>query len=391
MKILICHNFYRQFGGEDMAVEAQIRLLQKQGHIIQHFFKRSWEIQPDSLFQKIRLGFNGIYSKTSAQEFRHTLSDFQPDVVHIHNVFPLISPSIYTVLQQEQVPTVQTIHNFRWLCPNGLFYTQGNLCTRCANGNILPAIQLRCLHDNLSQSIAYALAVGASRAFGWLPSQRAMILTLNQFTARLLKKHLAIPKRNISILGNFLEDIPFTKPREVNNRFVYLGRLSPEKGIITLLEAARHFPQGQFDIIGTGPSEAELKAYAASHSLSNVHFWGFLQGEERFRSLYGVAALLLPSVWHEQFPMVILEAFRMGVPVIATRMGGLPDIVLEGETGLLFDPGDANSLVTCLEKLCQASTLQQDLGQKARERFVNHYSENAYYPNLMQIYQQAIG
>lgn len=391
MKILICHNFYRQIGGEDMAVEAQIQLLQKQGHIIQYFFKRSWEIQPNSLFQKIQLGFNGIYSKTSANEFRRTLSDFRPDVVHIHNVFPLISPSIYTVLQQEQIPIVQTIHNFRWLCPNGLFYTQGHLCTRCANGNILPAIQMRCLHDNLSQSIAYALALGASRTFGWLPTQRAQILTLNQFTARLLQKHLTIPNKNISILGNFLEDIPFTHTGEVNNRFVYMGRLSPEKGVITILEAARLFPQAQFDIIGTGPSETELRAYAASHSLSNVHFWGFQKGEERFRSLHGATALLLPSVWHEQFPMVILEAFRMGVPVIATRMGGLPDIVSEGETGLLFDPGDANGLVNCLKKLCLTHTLQRALGQKAREHFINHHSETAYYPNLMSIYQQAIG
>lgn len=390
MRILVCHNFYKQFGGEDAVVGAQISLLRRNGNIVKEFFTHSTKAKSYSLLDKCYLGINNIYSRTTKIELDDCIAEYRPDVVHVHNIFPLLSPSIYSVLTQNKIPIVQTIHNFRWMCPNGLFYTHGSPCTRCANGNILAAIYFRCLHGSTTQSLSYALSVGWARTSNLFPTSRAEFIILNQYTARLFKKYLNVPDRRVHILGNFMGDISFKREELEKSRFVFLGRLTPEKGVMTILRVAEKLHQSTFDIVGVGPLEHDLKEMVRKRNLPNVHFYGFLEGESRFNYLEKATALIVPSLWDEQFPMVTIEAFRMGVPVVATRMGGLPDIIQEGKSGFLFDPGDAEGLSHILEILSNDENLRKSVSIGARDRFVNCFSEEVYYPRLMKIYQKAI-
>ncbi len=391
MKILIVHNHYQQSGGERVAVEAQIALLRQRGHEVILYTRDNAEIQHYSLWQKIRFLFETLYSQRTGREIRDLVASEYPDVTHVHNVFPLISPAVYRALKESGVPIVQTVHNFRFLCPNALFYTHGQVCERCKYGNTLHAVRWKCYRRSYILSALYALTIGLHRRWGTF-GMIDRFIALTGFTARkLVESGLATPDK-VSILGNFLPG-PLPEPGSFEKRepyVVYLGRLSPEKGVEVLLEAVNGLPNLKVKVAGDGPQTGTLRELARQRGLHQVEFLGRVVGKGKWDLLREAMAAVMPSVCYENFPFVTLESLAVGTPVVASNLGSLPYIVEDGKSGLLFRPGNARDLRQKLGWVISHPAEALKMGQYGRRRVESHHSAEAYYEALMQTYREVL-
>ncbi|GAB4446615.1 MAG: glycosyltransferase family 4 protein [Anaerolineae bacterium] len=389
MRILMCHNLYRFRGGEESAKDLLTTLLQAHGHEVVEHLADSREIEAYGPVAKLGLGLRILYSRQSARAIRRLVAEARPDVAHVHNVFPLLSPSVYVALHDLGVPVVQTINNFRLLCPNGLFFIDGAVCTRCSGGNYAHAVVHRCLHGSLAMSAAYAASLALHWRLGTFPDKMGFLLPTNHFTAQALARRMRDPSRLI-VMPYPIGSLKATPPRtDFGPVVVYMGRLSVEKGVSTLVEAMARTPELTLRVIGEGPARAALEAQAAALGLRNVAFLGFVPGAARFDHVRAATCLVQPSVCHEQYPMAVAEAMALGVPVVASRMGGMPELVREGETGLLFEAGRADELAAHLKRLATNPALVRRLGEGARAAIARDHDPEAYYARLMDVYRRA--
>ncbi len=391
-RILLCHNLYRFRGGEERVKDLLAALLTAHGHEVIEYVADSQEIDRYGPVQKLGLGLRTIYARRTARDLRRLVAEARPDVAHVHNVFPLISPSLYMTLHDLGVPVVQTIHNFRLLCPNGLFLVDGAVCQRCSGGNYAHAVIHRCLHGDLPMSAAYAASVALHWRLGTFPDKMGFLLPTNHFTARALAARMRDPSRVIVMpypIG-FLKDLAPRREGTHEPVVVYMGRLSAEKGVSTLLRAMARLPDLELRIIGEGPERAALEAEAAALGLVNVRFLGFVSGATRFDHLRAAMCLALPSICHEQYPMAVAEAMALGVPVVASRMGGIPELVAHEASGLLFAAGRDDELAAHLARLAADPALVRRMGAAGRAIIERDHDPEAYYARLMDIYRRAI-
>lgn len=389
MRILLIHNFYRWRGGEDEFVERVYGMLQAHGHIVELFSARSDEIEHYALPQRLKIAVESFYSFTSARRLSQIVREFRPDVIHVHNVFPVLSPSVYWIACQKHIPLVQSVHNFRFICPNGFAFIQGEVCFRCqVSRHTLYAICFRCLNGDLNQSVLYAAVIGIHRYLKTFGGLTGHLIPVNQMLAEIL--HHELPSARITLLPNYIETARYQPRDNFRPSFVYLGRLSEEKGVRTLIQAMRYTEEFTLEVVGTGTLMAELKHDADSLAPGRVIFHGFVGGEARFDLLKSATALIMPSLSHDSWPMAVLEAMALGVPVIASRRGGLPDLVQDGETGLLFETGQPKQLAMAMQKLAESPSLVKQMGIAARHRAETEFDVGVYYQKLMNIYRQEI-
>jgi glycosyltransferase involved in cell wall biosynthesis len=387
VKILIVHNHYQQLGGEQMAVEAQVSLLRERGHRVILYMRNNAEIERYRLWQKAAFFPEAVFSRRTYHEIRTLIARERPDVAHVHNVFPLISPSVYRALKDSGIPVVQTVHNFRFLCPNALFYTHGRICERCKYGNTLHAVRWKCYRQSYILSTLYALTVGLHRRAGTF-NLIDQFIALTEFTAQKLVESRLTTQDKISVLGNFLPD-PLPAPGSFDKRepyVVYLGRLSPEKGVEILLDAVTGLPDLRVKIAGDGPQTGVLQTIARQQGLQQVEFLGRVAGEEKWGLLRHATAVVVPSVWYEAFPFVVLESLAAGTPVVASNLGSLPYVVEDGKSGLLFRAGDSQDLREKLAWLVQHPSEALQMGRYGRQVVEKRFSASAHYEELMQIY-----
>jgi glycosyltransferase involved in cell wall biosynthesis len=386
VRVLLVHNFYRWRGGEDEFIERLAGLLRAHGHSVEVFAAHSNTLAAQGIVKRLRAIGEAFYSVSAAHRLNAVLDNFQPDVLHVQNVFPLLSPAVYSVAHHRQVPVVHTIQNFRFLCPNGLAFTHGRVCFRCEKGNTWPALVWRCLHGSLSQSALYAGVIGWHRWRGTLATQTGHLLPVNTFLAKRLRA--AFPAAPITVLPNSIATADYRPVDERTRRVIYMGRLSVEKGVRDLLQAVALTPKVELDVVGDGPLRVELEKLAQTKLPGRVVFHGFIAGTTRFEQLARAAALVVPSLWHEACPLVVLEAMALGVPVIGTRMGGLPDLIVDGETGWLVEPNQVTQLAEALNRVVQEWPANQRIGRAARQRAVSSFDDTVYYRRLMAIYEQ---
>lgn len=388
MKILQIHNFYRTPGGECSVVKAENRLLKQYGHTIQQFSVDSGGIVAQSLGRKA-LGFLQIpYNIEAARQLTKLLHDFQPDIAHVHNVFPLLSPSMYVVLKRKCTNVIQTIHNYRFLCPNGLFFTGGRICQQCMHDGFMAAVRNKCVRNSYPISAMYAAAIGLAWQSGSLPTNIDRYIALNQFGADMLASG-GVPRERIRICGNFIEHTSVS-PKAKHFYILYLGRLSPEKGLWTLLKAMRGVPAGiTLKIGGTGPMEVALKDYVAAYSLP-VEFLGFVAGDEKERLIAGAICTIVPSEWFENFPMSVLESLALGTPVIASRIGGLPEMIEHEVSGLLFEPGDIEGLLRAIRRVSENTEEAMSMAAAALAAARSRFGPEAHIRGLQDIYAEVV-
>jgi len=386
MRVLLVHSAYQQFGGEDSVVRAETELLKKHGDEVHLYSRHNDEIKQFGLLDKALFFPQSLYSWKTSGELEDVVRRVKPDVAFIHNVYPLVSPAAYHKLHQLGVPTVQVLHNFRPFCPNGFFYTQGQICEACKGGNYLNAVSKRCYKNSRMLSGLYAVTLGLNRLGGMVDKVSGFICLTEFF--RIKMREAGVPDSKLFVRPNFVDAPQLTDQKTGNSYVLFMGRLSPEKGCRTLVHAFEKLPQVTLKILGTGPMEQELRDYIRAKGMQNVELLGFKSGAEKLEILRNALCLVLPSEWYENFPVTVLEAFMASKPVIASRMGGLPYIVEEGKSGLLFEAGKSEELAQRIQQLVDHPENAARMGACGRQLSETKYGPQQAYSNLMSIFAQ---
>jgi len=389
MKILLIHNQYQIRGGEEHNVKQIKELLEEKGHSVILYMLDNLGINSFSLWQRLFLPLQILFSFKSYREVINLIKNRAPDIAHIHNIFPLISPSIYYALKRMNVPVVQTVHNYRLLCPNGLFLNnEGKICEKCKRGNFFNAVIGKCYRNSYIQTFGMALTLYLHRKLKTFTNKIDIFISPSNF----LKKKLiegGIPEEKIVIKPHFTKCKEIKPSYEFDNCAVYMGRLSREKGLFTLLKTWEEIPGVTLKIMGNGPIRSELENFVIQKGITNVEFLGFIKGLKRFEVLKRAMFLIFSSECYENFPYAIIESFACGVPVIASRIGAVAELIEEGITGFLFEPGNANDLSQKISMSIENKELLLKMKHNARKLAEERYSENIGYKNLMEIYQKA--
>ena len=382
MRILLVHNAYQQRGGEDGVVESELALLRERGNEVLEYRRNNDEIKD---MPRTRAAADTLWSRRTVADIGQEVARFRPDVIHCHNTFPLISPSIYWAAAAANVPVVQTLHNFRLLCPQGMFLREGKVCEDCLGKLPLPAIAHSCYRNSAAQSAVTAGMVMLHRSIGTYAHKVTRYIALNEFSRR---KFIAggLPADRIVVKPNFV-DFPAVASG-LREGLLFVGRLSEEKGIDVLAQAAASIHRaGTAPVVrvaGGGPQADIISACAGASML------GSLGGEQVRLRMTESVALVLPSIWYEVFPRTLVEAYACGLPVIASRLGALPELVVDGETGLLFEPGSATDLAEKMQWALQNPAAMQKMGLAARRKYEQELAPDHNYEQLMQIYRDAI-
>lgn len=392
LKILLCHNFYQQPGGERVDVLALKLLLEQKGHSVILYTEDNKDIEQYNVLQKIGFFPRTLFSHRTYRRLLQIAALEKPDIAHVHNVFPLLSPAVYLALHEAGIPIVQTVHNYRLMCINGLFLKDGYICERCKSGKFFSGFRFKCYRDSYLLSGLYALTIGGHRRWGTFEKIDRFIAPTN-FVAEKLAESGLVEASKISILGYFLPaPLPaYGAPDLQEPYIVYIGRLSQEKGIFTLLNVMRDMTSLRLKVMGTGPLLEDTKAYIQSHRLHNIEMLGFVDGEEKYRILRSALCCVVPSEWYEVLPFVVLESAAVGTPIVASRVGSLATLVSEGEKGLLFISGDSSDLREKLEFLVTRPDMAIQMGRRARLWMETAHTPEAHYNALSQIYQQVVG
>lgn len=377
MKILITHNRYRHAGGEDSVMEDELDLLRSHGHEVRTLSRDNLAIENNS---RLGVGVSAIWSVSACKEVAELCRSFKPDVLHSHNTFPLLSPSIYWAAAKAGVPVVQTLHNFRLMCANAMFTRQGKTCEQCLGKLPWRGVVNQCYRESTVESLALVAMLGVHRALGSFQHKVTRYIALNQFCRNKFIEG-GLPADRICIKPNFSPDPqPSQLPR---SGVLFVGRLTAEKGLATLLEAAT-LAQQRITVIGVGPMAADCIA----HPL--IDYRGQLSRAEVLGAMQRASCLVVPSIWYENMPRTVVEAFACGLPVIASRIGALAEMVEHGRTGLLFDTGVASSLAQCLQSLTGAQATLATWSAAARATYEQHYTAGASHTQLVRIYDEAI-
>lgn len=388
MKILFVHNFYRNFGGEDAAALADKWLLEKYGESVVFYSRKNEEIADYGFFGKLHLPFEAIDSARTRTDIAAIIRHERPDVAYVHNSFPLISSSIYRALYDHGVPCVQFVHDFRFLCPNGLFHTNGAICERCKTGSFFNAVRHRCYRDSYTASFVAASAVAATRRNRVLDLIPLFVCPTVFSRQKLVEGGL--PPDKIWIKPHFIETAGIA-PRFIPGNYVlYLGRLSPEKGVLGLVRALAGCPDIPLKIAGSGPLEPEVRTFLHERQIRHIELVGFKAGAEKSDILRNCACVVLPSESYETFGLAALEAYAAGKPVVASRLGALPFVIEDGKSGLLFEPGDHHDLRAKLRHLLARPAQIERMGRCGRTLVDTKYRPAESYRNLKEIFSVAL-
>lgn len=383
MKILVAHNAYQHRGGEDAVVEAEVALLRSYGHEVELYHRHN-----DAIKQMPRTvaAVSTIWSHRSAGEVDKMCEEFRPDVIHVHNTFPLISPSLYWTAARRKVPVVQTLHNFRLLCPQAIFLRDGKVCEDCIGKVPWRSVTRKCYRDSAMQSAVVTGMLAAHRAIGTYRERVTRYIALNAF-ARDKYIEGGLPAELFRIKPNFVPS-PVAPDWTQRRGGLYVGRLSSEKGLDVLADAIAHLGQlraPDLEVIGSGPLETLARESFGERYL------GYRPLDDIMGRMRAAQFLVVPSICYENSPRTIVEAFSCGLPVLASRLGALIDIVKDGVTGLLFNPGNAADLA---EKIAWAGSHPEQMlrmGRAARAEYDANYTPQRNYTMLIDIYDDAIG
>jgi glycosyltransferase involved in cell wall biosynthesis len=389
MKILLIHNTYQQPGGEDVVFEQERRLLQQHGHEIVTYQRSNHEIEQLSMFERIALVTRIIAAEDSKQQVWKILEMFQPDLVHAHNTFMMISPSVYEACGEAHVPVLQTLQNYRLLCPAALLFRDGHVCEECSEHGLTRSVWHGCYRDSRPTTAAVALMLKTHRERRTWTDAVTGYVVATEF-ARQKFIHGGLPAEKIFVKPNFVDPDPGERSQP-GDYALFVGRLSPEKGVSTLLAAwSRLGPSIPLVIAGDGPLRPRLEAEVAKNNLRQVSFRGRLNPSETRAAMKQARFLVLPSLWYEGFPMVMAESLACGTPVLGSRLGAIEEIITDGRTGLHFTPGDPTDLGEKVEWAWNHPSELTAMGREARLDYESRYTSEMNYSLLMAIYQQVI-
>jgi glycosyltransferase involved in cell wall biosynthesis len=386
MNVLLVHNFYQQPGGEDQVFADEGTLLEAHGHTVARFTMDNDAIEG---MGKVELARKTIWNNDSRQKLCDAARAIKADIVHFHNTFPLVSPAGYYGAHDAGAAVVQTLHNYRLLCPAATFYREGQVCEKCLGRAVpAPAVRYKCYRGSRVASAAIASMLTFHRMKGTWQQQVDLYIALTEFAK---SKYIAggLPAQKIAVKPNFVDPDPGIGAG-ASDFVLFVGRLTDEKGVPTLLKAWNHLEQkhgAKLKIIGDGPLRDLVTSAAAKDA--SIEFLGRRAPAEVYSMMGHARMLLFPSQWYEGQPRTIIEAFAKGTPVIASRLGSMPEMVQHGKTGLLFEPGNPVDLAAQVQSLLSNPTAQKRMRGEARAQFESHYTAAQNHAALMQCYEQA--
>ncbi len=386
MRVLQVHNRYRISGGEDVVVKAESVLLQTNSNDCSLFEVTNRSIK--GAVAKIKTAIKASYSRKYHKKLGQRIREFKPDIVHVHNFFPLLTPSIFDVFRKHGIPVVQTLHNYRTICPGAYLLRDGNVCEDCLKGSAYQSVIHRCYRDSRAGSLAVANMVQMQRKRNTWRDKIDHFIALTKFSKEKFIQ-AGFPAERIHVKPNFIQQDPGIG--KYNGKYaLYAGRISKEKGILTLLQAWRNIRGFPIKIVGDGLLMDDISYLKARYNLSNVLILGQKERNEVFQFIKNAKFILVPSEWYETFGLICAEAFACGKPVIASRLGSMTEIVEDGITGLHFEAGNAEDLANKIQWLIDNSNECHRMGNNARRIFLNKYTAAKNYEILMDIYEKAL-
>ncbi|HXJ42841.1 MAG TPA: glycosyltransferase family 4 protein [Bryobacteraceae bacterium] len=384
MRILMAHNFYRQPGGEDQVFAAESRVLEEQGHTVIRMVRDYSQLEQ---MGRTAVARASVWNGSVYRELRQTIRNEHIQLAHFHNTFPLISPSAYYAARAEGVPVIQSLHNYRLLCPGALFYREGRVCEDCLGRAVpWPGVLHSCYRGSTLQTGALAGMLGVHRLARTWSGAVDIYIALTEFARN---KFVAggLPNRKILVKPNFMNFDP--GPGSGDGGFaLFVGRLTQDKGIQVLIDAWRQVnPAIPLKLAGEGPMFHSLCEQV--RGISNIDVLGARSREEVLSLMKAANVLVVPSQWYEGFPMTIVEAYACGLPVIASDLGSLSSVVSHGVNGILFRPGAAGALAAGVNRLFANQEELRFMRDKARATFEHSYSPERGYSALMSVYEAA--
>jgi glycosyltransferase involved in cell wall biosynthesis len=385
MKILLVHNFYQLPGGEDQVFAQETELLRSRGHQVLVYQASNDQVKGQNPLVTVA---NTIWNQRTHRELRELMHREKPDLVHVHNTFQVISPAIYYAATEEGIPVVQTLHNYRLLCPASTFFRDGNVCEDCLGKPVpWPGVLHSCYRGSKPASAAVAIMLATHNYKQTWNQTVSAYIALTGF-ARNKFIEGGFPAEKIFVKPNYLQTDP--GPGDGNGNYaLFVGRLTPEKGISTLLEAWRQIGNGlPLQIAGDGPLAADVEK--ASREMEAVTWLKWLPRAEILQRMKDASVLILPSTWYEGFPMIIAEAFAVGLPVIASNLGSMSTIVDHQRTGLHFEPGRAAALVEAVQWWSAHPAEAAFMRTEARLEYETKYTADENYTQMMNIYDSVL-
>jgi glycosyltransferase involved in cell wall biosynthesis len=388
VKIILVHNAYQQPGGEDVVFEQECGMLERAGHQVVAYRRSNWDAEAFHRIKLLGLAKRTIWASDSRRDFQELLRQEKPDLVHVHNTFVMISPSIYSACSQARVPVVQTLHNYRLLCLAANFFRDGKVCEECLGRSLWPGVRHACYRDSYSASAVVATMLTSHRVRQTWDREVSSFIALSEF-ARNKFVEGGLPAEKIFVKPNFVYPDPGART-VVGDYALFAGRLSPRKRIDTMLAAWKRLSLPiPLHIVGDSSQRELLRAEVARQGLSNVHFKGQLPREETLAAINHARFLVFASEWYENFPVTIAESFACSTPVICSRLGAMEEIVSDGRTGLHFNPGDPEDLAAKVEWAWNHPEQMRVMGLQARSEYEAKYTAEKNYPQLMKIYERA--
>jgi glycosyltransferase involved in cell wall biosynthesis len=391
LRVLVVHNRYRsgQPSGEDRVVDQETSLLRAAGHEVEPFERRSDDIAGMSFPARAAVPLRVPWNGAVRAELLAVLRARRPDVVHVHNTFPLLSPSVVTACTDAGVPLVATLHNYTMVCPSGTLFRDGRVCSVCVGTSPLPAVRHGCYRGSAVATVPVALSAAVNRDRWWSGVTRFFCISSAQ--CRLLAD-AGMPDHKLTVKYNFVPD-PVRRRQGPGEYLLLLGRLTREKGLRLLMAGWDHLvaagpPAVPLVIAGAGPLEGEVRRWAAGRA--DVRFLGLQDREESARLVAGAAALVAPSEWLETFGLVVVEAQAAGVPVVAAGHGAFVELVDDGVTGLLHRPHDPVSLADGMRRITASAQDNARMGAAARLRYERDFTPQVGLERLEAGYDGAI-
>jgi glycosyltransferase involved in cell wall biosynthesis len=389
LKILQVHNKYRPgWGGEDTVVQLEADLLRRHGHEVHCLSVWTGELNGASVARLLAAAFGTTWSFRGYSAVKKAIRRHSPDILHVHNTFPLLSPSIFWAAAREGVPAVQTLHNFRLTCANALLLRKGEPCQKCVGHFPWPALRHRCYRHSFWQTGAVASTNVIHRWLGTFQTKVHAYIALTEFSREILVRS-GLPRDRVFVKPNFNAD-PGAPVNSRRRTIAFAGEIARPKGMHLLLDAWSSLtPKGhQLLILGDGPDRAELER---CHSGDSSVLWCGVQSREKVIEAVGSSRwLVLPSLAYENFPMSVLEALSVGTPVVVPDHGAFAAMVSDRKEGLLFSAGNTASLAAALQFALDATEDEwAQWSSNARDKYLREYTDHANCPQLMSIYRQA--
>jgi glycosyltransferase involved in cell wall biosynthesis len=386
VKILQVHNEYQHLGGEEVVVAAENAMLGQYGHETQQWILKNSDIQDASTLTKAKIALQSVWSGDSHLQMKNLLQDFQPDVVHVHNTIPLISPSVYAACHSAGVPVVQTLHNYKLICPGAYLYRDGHICEDCVGKFVrYPGVVHGCYRNSYAQTAVAVAGLTTHELRGTYKNDVDIYIALTRF-ARQKFIEGGLPAEKIAVKPNFVSS-DIQPGAHTGGYVLFVGKLVKYKGIETFLEAWHLLDEDiPLKVVGQGPLEILFK----SNLPSGVEYLGPLPREQVLSLMQEASFIVFPSEWYEGFPMTIAEAFATGNPVVASRLAAMAEIVREGSSGWHFTPGDAQDLARTVQLAWFDKTELRRRGGLARKQYDECYSLEKNYQMTISIYKTAI-